>query len=67
MEPVKPISEFDEDFYLETNADIASAVREGRLKSGLQHYLAHGRDEADDRTLPWTITCARISSLPFMN
>jgi len=37
--------EFDEDWYLQQNPDVALAIREGRGKSGLEHYLAHGRKE----------------------
>ncbi len=45
MEPLEPTIAFDEKFYLENNADIAQAVREGRLKSGLEHYLWRGHIE----------------------
>jgi hypothetical protein len=37
--------EFDEEWYLQQNPDVATAVHEGRGKSGLEHYLAYGRNE----------------------
>jgi hypothetical protein len=37
--------EFDEEWYLQQNQDVALAVREGRCKSGLAHYTTHGRNE----------------------
>ncbi|HEV2301189.1 MAG TPA: HAD-IIIC family phosphatase [Stellaceae bacterium] len=38
-------TEFDEEWYLYSNKDVARAVEEGRGRSGLQHYLSHGRRE----------------------
>jgi hypothetical protein len=37
--------DFDEDWYLRTNPDVAEAVRTSVIGSGRQHYLAHGRAE----------------------
>ncbi len=37
--------EFDEEWYLRRYPDIAKAVAEGHVKSGLEHYLSHGRRE----------------------
>lgn len=37
--------EFDEEWYLGRYPDVAKAVEEGRGKSGLEHYLVHGRRE----------------------
>jgi FkbH-like protein len=46
MQPTDPESiDFDENWYLARNQDVAMDVRRGRLKSGLAHYLMHGRDE----------------------
>jgi len=36
---------FDEGAYLRQNPDIDAAVREGRIRSGRQHYAKHGRSE----------------------
>jgi len=36
---------FDEEWYLRRYPGIADAVREGRCKSGLDHYIKHGRAE----------------------
>jgi hypothetical protein len=33
---------FDEEFYLNTYRDVASAVNSGGLKSGLEHYQVRG-------------------------
>jgi hypothetical protein len=33
---------FDERFYLEAYPDVASAVRNGQIASGLEHYVATG-------------------------
>jgi hypothetical protein len=33
---------FDERFYLETYSDVASAVRNGQIASGLEHYVVTG-------------------------
>lgn len=38
-------AEFDEDFYLHQNPDIALAITEGHFPSGFAHYLLHGRME----------------------
>ena len=45
MDTVKDETDFDEDWYLSTNPDVASAVHAGLIESGLQHYRAHGRAE----------------------
>lgn len=45
MEPVDHALDFDEKFYLERYPDVARAVKDGKLESGLSHYLMHGRDE----------------------
>lgn len=37
--------EFDEDWYLGVNPDVAKAVQDGRLKSGWDHYVQYGRAE----------------------
>lgn len=37
--------QFDEEWYLRRYPDVARAIEEGRGKSGLEHYLAHGRSE----------------------
>jgi hypothetical protein len=37
--------DFDEDWYLRAYPDVAEAVRAGKIASGLQHYLGHGREE----------------------
>ena len=42
-EPATP--DFDESWYLSQNQDVALDVRAGGWKSGLEHYLAHGRNE----------------------
>lgn len=39
-------TEFDEDAYLKTNADVASAVRRSEWDSGLAHFNALGRSES---------------------
>lgn len=36
---------FHEHAYLSANPDVADAVDSGRISSGLQHYLLHGRSE----------------------
>jgi hypothetical protein len=43
-EPGKPLG-FDEEWYLSRYPDIALAVREGRIPSGLVHYERHGKSE----------------------
>jgi hypothetical protein len=37
--------EFNENWYLRQNPDVAAAVQAGRGNSGLEHYLARGRNE----------------------
>ncbi len=37
--------EFDEEWYLSRYPDVARAVSAGLGRSGLQHYLIHGRKE----------------------
>jgi predicted alpha/beta-hydrolase family hydrolase len=44
--PAWPIQDFDEGFYLETHADVAEAVGDGRFTSGLDHFEQCGRGEA---------------------
>jgi hypothetical protein len=41
----KMMEEFDEEWYLATYADVAAAVRGGRLWSGFRHFQHHGRAE----------------------
>lgn len=36
---------FDEEAYLSRNPDIASAIREGKLSSGREHFIKYGRAE----------------------
>jgi predicted O-methyltransferase YrrM len=36
---------FDEGYYLQTNPDVADAVRSGHCASGLEHFLRHGKRE----------------------
>jgi len=38
-------AEFDEEFYLRANPDVAAAVRSGTFASGLAHYRAFGQRE----------------------
>jgi hypothetical protein len=40
--------EFDEDSYLETNADVAASVRQGIWASGKAHFVARGYFEGRD-------------------
>lgn len=42
---VQSAEEFDEELYLALNPDVASAVSEGRLASGWDHWLAEGRED----------------------
>lgn len=44
---IKPVSEgqFDEQFYLDTYPDVASAIAKGAFSTAWQHYDQHGRDE----------------------
>jgi SAM-dependent methyltransferase len=39
------VPDFDENWYLETYADVAAAVRDGTWPSGMAHYLAFGWKE----------------------
>ncbi|MCW3796668.1 glycosyltransferase [Sphingomonas sp. BN140010] len=43
-------NDFDEHAYLAANPDVAEEVRQGRQKSGFNHYLIHGRHEGRART-----------------
>jgi GT2 family glycosyltransferase/glycosyltransferase involved in cell wall biosynthesis len=46
----RPISSdvpFSEDIYLQSNPDVADAVRLGLFQSGLQHWLSFGKKEAE--------------------
>ena len=36
---------FDEQFYVEGNADVAEAVKQGKVKSGREHYEQFGKKE----------------------
>ena len=45
--------DFDEEWYLAQNADVARAVAEGRGKSGLEHYLRRGRFEGRQPLPPY--------------
>jgi len=38
-------SDFDEEAYLRANPDVADAVENGRLRSGLEHFLVYGQHE----------------------
>lgn len=38
-------AEFDENYYLRTNPDVAEGVRRGGWISGYEHYIRHGKDE----------------------
>ena len=40
---LRPIHEFDEAWYLETNEDAASAVRQDEICSGYMHFRISGR------------------------
>jgi 2-polyprenyl-3-methyl-5-hydroxy-6-metoxy-1,4-benzoquinol methylase len=46
-------SNFDEQFYLKENPDVARAVKRRQFRSGHQHYLKHGKREAR-RPRPFT-------------
>jgi hypothetical protein len=39
------LTEFDEAFYLASNADVNAAVASGSIASGRHHYIAHGFSE----------------------
>lgn len=43
---------FDEARYLAANADVALAVKEGKLLSGWKHFREHGREEGRAQVLP---------------
>jgi Ca2+-binding RTX toxin-like protein len=45
---------FNEQYYLNTYLDIAAAVRDGAVESGLAHYLLHGRFEGRAAFAPHT-------------
>jgi MoaA/NifB/PqqE/SkfB family radical SAM enzyme len=36
---------FDEDYYLESNPDVRDVVETGKITSGLEHFVRHGRSE----------------------
>lgn len=42
---------FDEDYYLQSNPDVAAAVDIGILSSGYQHFVAHGLAEGRNPSL----------------
>jgi hypothetical protein len=42
--------QFDEEFYLGTNPDVAEAVGRGDLQSGFEHYLLYGLREGRSPT-----------------
>jgi glycosyltransferase involved in cell wall biosynthesis len=48
--PLRQPPDFDEDAYLAANPDVAAAVAAGRLATGYQHYVLHGRAEGRPRT-----------------
>lgn len=74
LEPLDAdLANFDEEYYLKHNADVAKAVSEGQLASGMQHWLAHGRmenrefrnrDDAIGRTVRAVLT-SQIDDLTF--
>jgi glycosyltransferase involved in cell wall biosynthesis len=41
--------DFDEDGYLRSNPDVATAVQQGKLETGYMHYVLHGRTEGRPR------------------
>jgi GT2 family glycosyltransferase/glycosyltransferase involved in cell wall biosynthesis len=43
-------TQFIEELYIALNPDVADAVRDGKVHSGLDHWLKHGRKEAHDGT-----------------
>ncbi len=43
--PQPPVAEFDEQFYLANNPDVAEAVRRRVFPSGLVHYQQFGKNE----------------------
>jgi SAM-dependent methyltransferase len=53
-------TEFDETGYLLANPDVATAVRNGSLKSGWQHFLQHGRIEGRRQRCPSRIHEAKL-------
>ncbi|WP_244108455.1 glycosyltransferase family 2 protein [Burkholderia anthina] len=46
---IPPPHDFDEDAYLRKNSDVANAVQQGRVSSGYQHYILHGKREGRRR------------------
>ena len=38
---------FDDDVYLRLNPDVAETVRQGRFRSGLDHFVSYGIDELE--------------------
>ncbi len=45
VNPVNPVGQFDELFYLANNPDVAQAVRQGQFRDGREHYERLGRNE----------------------
>src|SRR5579863_3711813 len=56
--------QFDEEWYLYRNRDVARALSEGRGRSALQHYLDHGKGEGRPPLPPpgWDRQKARIEA-----
>lgn len=46
-------ADFPEDCYLAMNPDIKAAVERGQFKSGLEHYMIHGRNEGRKCSPVW--------------
>ena len=42
---MQEIDDFNEEFYLRNNFDVAQAVKNGEYESGLHHFTKYGRDE----------------------
>ncbi|WP_210437213.1 hypothetical protein [Oxynema aestuarii] len=55
-------SGFNEGIYLAVNGDVATAVREGRLSSGLQHYQQSGQAEGRVGVFTGTSTSDRVEA-----
>lgn len=53
--PVPLPAGFDEAYYLESNPDVAAAVRAGHFTSGGQHYMRHGMAEGRPYAAPAVI------------
>jgi hypothetical protein len=51
---------FDEQHYLDSNPDVASAIEEGRFESGRAHFDLHGFEE-NRRARSWVLPPAAVS------